>query len=442
MSRHARFAFRDAAGLTAAAARLGVSIPYRERTGVLFQPLELPGGRRLANRLAVHPMEGADGTEEGAPGELTFRRYNRFAAGGCGLIWFEATAVEPGGRSNPRQLLMTKRTAGEFRRLVDETRAAARASRPHGENPLLVLQLTHSGRFSKPKGVPEPLIAQHNPWLDPFQGIGPDDPIATDAKLDGLKDSFVEAAGLAARAGFDGVDIKACHGYLLGELLAARGRPDSLYGGDFENRMRFLIETVAAVRGEFPALLVASRLGIFDGIPYPLGFGADNTTAHGESLSEPIALIGRLAAAGLGLLNVTVGIPAWKAHFGRPFDKPAAGGALPDEHPLEGVARLIRIAGEVQGAHPGIPVVGTGYSWLRKFMPHVAAGVLEEGRAALVGLGRLSFAYPDLARDLRDRGGLDPKRLCTACSGCTDLLRAGRPAGCVVRDKTVYKKIG
>ena len=285
MSRHERFSFKSREDLAAKARELGVSIPFREEIGPLFRPLVLPGGRRLENRLVVHPMEGADAAEDGAPGPLTFRRYRRFASGGCGLIWFEAAAVEPSGRSNPHQLMLTERTLGAFKSLVDEARAAADREGGSG-HPLFILQLTHSGRFSKPEGIPRPVIAQHNPWLDPLRGTRPDDPIVSDAELDRMKDVFIEAAGLAAEAGFDGVDIKACHGYLVGELLAARMRRNSRFGGDFENRTRFLLETVSSVRNRFPGLILACRLGVYDAIPYPYGFGvADGRERHSPAIS-------------------------------------------------------------------------------------------------------------------------------------------------------------
>jgi 2,4-dienoyl-CoA reductase (NADPH2) len=442
MSRHERFAFRNARSLLAKAGELGVALPYRDGIEPLFEPLALPGGRRLANRLVVHPMEGADAADDSGPGPLTFRRYRRFVHGGSGLVWFEATAVEPEGRSNPHQLLLNGRTKAGFRALVEEARAAADGTVGSAPDPAFILQLTHSGRFAKPEGIPKPVIAQHNPWLDPLRGVRQEDPLVTDSALDRLKERFVEAAGEAAEAGFDGVDVKACHGYLVGELLGARNRPDSRYGGSFENRARFLVETIAAIRRAYPALILACRLGVFDTVPYPNGFGADPSTdsAGREDLSEPIALLDRLAAAGLEILNITIGIPAWKPHYGRPFNRPAAGGAVPEEHPLEGIARLIRIGGAVQRARPGIPVVGTGYSWLRGFAPNIGAGVLAEGSASLIGFGRMSFAHPDLALELRTSGGLDKRKLCTACSGCTNLLRAGGPAGCTVRDKSVYSR--
>lgn len=440
MSPHERFAFRSRDDLAAKSRSLDLDLPYDEDVGRLFRRLDLRGGLRLGNRLAVHPMEGADAGADGAAGELTFRRYRRFAAGGCGLVWFEATAVERGGRSNPHQLMLTEGTLASFKELVRSAReAAAEAAAAAAGSPLFILQLTHSGRFSKAEGRPHPVFAQHNPVLDPLRGTRPEDSPISDAGLERLKGLFLEAAGLAAEAGFDGVDVKACHGYLLGELLAARRRPDSRYGGSFDNRTRFLTEIVSATRLRFPKLIVACRLGVYDALPYPYGFGVSPGTEDREDLSEPVALVGRLIRAGLSLLNVTAGIPALRAHHGRPFDRPAAGSAIPDEHPLSGVARLLRIAAAIQEAYPALPVVGTGYSWLRTFGPAVAAGVLRSGGASIIGLGRLSIAYPDFARDLRRIGSLDPHRVCVACSGCSELLRAGGPAGCIIRDRSVYK---
>ena len=82
--------------------RLGVQIEAIEDVSILSEPVQA-GGLLIPNSLAVHPMEGCDGDSQGRPGKLTLRRYERFAAGGAGLIWAEATAVVPEGRANPRQ---------------------------------------------------------------------------------------------------------------------------------------------------------------------------------------------------------------------------------------------------------------------------------------------------------------------------------------------------
>jgi len=440
MSGHETFSFRSADGLLAKASSLGLDLPYSQDLGALFQSYPL-AGRTLPNRVIIHPLEGADAGSGGEPGELTVRRCRRFAASGCGVVWFEATALREEGRSNPNQLFLGERTLDGFKRLVETVRDASRSVETdrRGQPQVLILQLTHTGRFSKPRGTPAPVIAQHNPHLDPLHGIRPDHPLISDEELDRLQDDFVKAARLAAEAGFDGIDLKACHGYLVSELLAARTRSDSRYGGSLENRARFLRETAQKVRREAPALILACRLGLYDSIPYPYGFGTDPADAAQSDLAEPLGLIKLLVEEGLALLDVTAGIPAFRAHYGRPFDKPVRGGSSPDEHPLTGVARLVDLAARVQRNFPSLAVVGTGYSWLRRFFPHVAAGVLEKKGASLIGLGRLAYAYPDFLPDLRDKGGLDSKKLCLTCSGCSTLLRAGGPVGCVVRDKAVYR---
>jgi 2,4-dienoyl-CoA reductase (NADPH2) len=424
-SRHERFQLDDPAALARCADQLGINLPFSDDIRILFSPLDV-AGRRLPNRFAVQPLEGCDAEPDGAPGSLTFRRYRRFAAGGSGLIWFEATAVTPEGRANPRQLWITPANVGAFRRLADETRAGCRQR----HDVLLVLQLTHSGRYARPDGQPRPVIAQHNPVLDSPLGLDREYPLVSDAELDQGQDAFVHAAELAAAAGFDGVDIKACHGYLVSELLAAFTRTDSRYGGTFENRTRFLLEVVARIRGQVPGLLVTSRFSAGDGIPAPFGFGTET--------AEPLELARRLRALGCPVLNVSLGNPYYNPHCGRPYDLPVAGAAAPDEHPLVGVARLLRATAAVQRAVPEVPAVGTGYSWLRHLFPPVAAGVIARGEAALIGLGRLALAYPDCVNDLAASGSLDADKTCTACSGCTEIMRDGGHVGCRVRDRDIY----
>jgi 2,4-dienoyl-CoA reductase-like NADH-dependent reductase (Old Yellow Enzyme family) len=218
-------------------------------------------------------MEGADADPSGNPSDLTLRRYKRFAEGGSGAIWFEATAVAAEARSHPHQLWIQPETKKGFQRLVKETRLAAHRKFGHDHDLLFILQLTHSGRFARPDGGPAPIVAQLNPFLDSNTGHSAEPRLILDSELDALQGRFTAAAGLAAEAGFDGVDIKACHGYLISELLAARARPDSRYGGGFENRIRFLVETSQKIRRESPDLIVTSRLSVFDAIPQPYGFG-------------------------------------------------------------------------------------------------------------------------------------------------------------------------
>jgi 2,4-dienoyl-CoA reductase-like NADH-dependent reductase (Old Yellow Enzyme family) len=437
---HRRFLYRDPEALRRDIEALDLPIPWAEDPRPLLEPV-MVGHRTLPNRLAVHPMEGFDGDLDGGPSELTSRRYRRFAEGGCALIWFEATSVVEEGRSNPHQLCLTPRTAEEFTRLVAGTRRAASKIFGAGHDPLLVLQLTHSGRWSKPDGSRRPVIARHFDALDQMVDIDEGYPVVTDEELDELQEVFVGAARLAEAAGFDAVDVKACHGYLVSELLGSFTR-EGRYGGSLENRSRFLLETAERIRTEVPAIMVTSRLNAFDGLPYPSGFGVSREDPDEPDLDEPMAILGKLKDLGAPTVNVTLGVPYCKPHLGRPFNRAVPGSPSAPEHPLVGISRFQTITGTLQRAHPDLPLIGTGYSWLRHFFPYVAAGAVAEGGVRLVGLGRMAFAYPDFARDLSEAGKLDSKKVCVGCSGCSELMRAGGPSGCVVRDGDLFQLPG
>ncbi|MHB1319009.1 MAG: oxidoreductase, partial [Anaerolineae bacterium] len=363
-----------------------------------------------------------------------------FAAGGAGLLWFEATAISPEARANPRQLLLTAGTVDAFARLRETAMAEGRRVNGADHRPFTVIQLAHSGRYSRPVDRPAPIIAHHDGVLDDAMKIARDHPLITDDALDRLQDTYVAAARLAVKAGFDGVDIKACHRYLISELLAAHTR-EGKYGGSFENRTRFLLEIVRRVRAEAPGARITLRLNVYDGHPYPWGWGVSLEDPGVPDLREPLLLVRLLHEAGVNLINVTAGNPCFTPHINRPFDQNVTGGYLPDEHPLAGVARIIDLARQVKAAEPELVVLGSGYSWMRQYAGNVAAAVLAQGGADAVGMGRLSFAYPEFARDLITRGQLDANRVCITCSRCTQIMRDHGRSGCVPFDREVYGPI-
>ena len=430
--------------------RLGAPVDAIEDVSILAEPVRV-GNLVLPNSLAVHPMEGADGDSAGRPEQLTFRRYERFAAGGAGLIWAEAIAVVADGRANPRQLWLNADSKDRFATLIRRTREAAKRNGAD-HNPVIVAQLTHSGRYSKPRGVAHPLIGQRDPYRDPLvpqaapdktaaSKLPTDWPLVTDDYLDELQDAYVAAARIAFEVGFDAVDIKSCHGYLINELLACRQRKGK-YGGSFENRTRFLLEVIDRIGKEVGEdKPVFARLGIYDAIPYPCGWGVDENDYRKPDLAEPKKLIGLLQQRGVKMINITIANPYYNPHFGRPFNEPTAGGYESPEHPLIGVGRLINLAGEIQEAFGEIAIVGTGYSWLRTLMPNVAAAAKANGKATVIGAGRLAFAYPDFARDILGKGALAPEKVCVGCSACTQIMRDGGRTGCVIRDNKVYGPI-
>ncbi|MFI5179014.1 MAG: NADH:flavin oxidoreductase [Vicinamibacterales bacterium] len=446
----AHFRYRLLDELRADIAARGHDIALSNDLERIAEPVRL-GERMASNRMAVHPMEGCDGNADGTPGELTFRRWRRFAQGGAALLWGEATAVVPEGRANPRQLLIAPGTARELRRLLDETRAARRERFGTTSGFVVGLQLTHSGRWSHRVAI----IAQHGAAIDAIRAT---ERVIDDDELEQLEDRFVEAAVLARDIGFDFVDIKQCHTYLLNELLGARTRPGR-YGGDFEGRTRFVRNVFAKTRVRVgDSLLLATRMNVFDGVPFRSGadgigapapvatpyldaWGTDANDPARADVAEPLRLIGELRGLGLALLNVTMGSPYYNPHIGRPFDKPPVDGYVPPEHPLAGVERHLRLTAAIQRAHPDLPVVGTGYSWLRHFALNAAEASIAAGNVTIVGLGRGALAYPDFAADALERGRMERDKACVGVSYCTALMRAKHNAlgqyatGCVPRDR-------
>lgn len=415
----------------------------------------------IGNSIAIHPMEGCDGGLNGSPGELTFRRYERFARSGAKLIWFEATAVCPEGRANTRQLWIRRENVGEFARLLETVRRLHRESFGTADDLLEPLQLTHSGRYS----VPTRFIACHNPVVDRKTKTPPDYPVISDDELERLEDTFVEAARLAADAGFRAVDIKATHGYLLSELLGAKLR-EGRYGGSLENRTRFVRNLAGKIRAALGnRLILCMRVGCYEGVPYdrdsatgigvpcqfpvpyPYGFGVDPGDPLREDLTEVKQAICWFREWGIELLNISLGCPYFNPHVGRPFEKPDEGNYEQPEHPLAGVERHFRIAGELQAAFPDLPMVGTGYSWLQAYAPNAAAANIADGRIRFWGIGRGALAYPESARDALEKGEIDERRVCKTLTFCTYLMRQkdhplGQfPTGCPPFDKEVYGPI-
>ena len=429
--KHEIFSYKTLEDVRAKIAETGAYMPLSENIACLYTPIQI-GGKTVNNRLAIQPMEGSDGTVEGAPGELTRRRYLRFAEGGAGLIWFEAVATVEEARASLHQLMLTEANVDAFRRLNDEIREAG--FKKNGYAPLIIMQSTNSGRYSKPHGFPEPIIAENRPALE-------DTPIdkgriVTDDKLREYSEAFECAARLSQRAGFDGMDIKFCHGYLGIELLGAFTRP-GLYGGSFENRARFIKDAYraaqSAVSGEF---FLTSRMNAYDGFAYPYGFGVHEGSLEPD-LREPLRLIGELRDEfKIPVINVTMGNPYRNPHVNRPYDH---GNYVPEEHPFEGLGRMMKGIAEIKRAYPDLPVIGSAFSYLRQFSLNLAAGMVESGGCDIAGFGRMALANPEFANQGRIQGELDRGKVCVTCGACAALLRSGRNAGCCVRDREVYK---
>jgi 2,4-dienoyl-CoA reductase-like NADH-dependent reductase (Old Yellow Enzyme family) len=415
----------------------GLKLKFSNNIDVLKKSLTV-NGHHIPNSLAVHPMEGCDGKSDGSPDELTIRRYERFAKGGAGLLWFEAVAVVPEGRANPRQLWINDNNLDAFKKLYEKIIGDAHSEYGDEFNPVCIMQLTHSGRYSKPNGIPAPILACHNPYLDAAQKIDENLPVIKDEELEKLEEVYVKAAVLAEKAGFNGVDVKCCHRYLNSELLSAFTRKGR-YGETFEGRTRFLLNIIDKIKAATGSdFIVTTRLNICDAIPYPYGWGTDKQDFTKYDLEEPVKLVKLLYSKDVKIINLTMGNPYYNPHVNRPYDK---GPYIPEESQIAGISRMISGIGEVQKAVPDMVVVGTGYSWLRQFSSNLAAGCLENGMAKMIGYGREAFAYPDFARDLCEKGILQKEKCCIACGKCSEIMKAGGKAGCVIRDGKVYASL-
>jgi 2,4-dienoyl-CoA reductase-like NADH-dependent reductase (Old Yellow Enzyme family) len=444
-------------------AELGLSLPVDEEVlaahegSPLAQPLDL-GGFVAGNRWCIHPMEGWDGNADGSPSAHTLRRWRHFGLSGAKLIWGgEAAAVVPEGRANPQQLLaLPDNRAGlaALRAALLETHAESFTT----DDLWLGLQLTHSGRFCRPRGAKlEPRIAYHHPLLDAKFGIDPRDDgvVMSDAEIERLIDAYVAAAGVAFAAGFHFVDIKACHGYLLHEFLSARTRPGR-YGGDFDGRTRLLRTIIERVRESHRGLAIGVRLSVFDTVPYQAGqeagrpldyadclpylhaFGVDASDPLRIDLTEPIALLERLRRWGVAAVNLSCGSPYYCPHIQRPAIFPPSDGYQPPEDPLVGVWRQIDAARQCKQAVPELTMIGTGYTYLQDYLPQVAQAVVRAGWIDAVGLGRMVLSYPQLPADTLSGRPLARKQVCRTFSDCTTGPRKGLVSGCYPLD-SYYK---
>lgn len=457
---------KEVACFQAHAASLGVHIPCDSKllTGE-SSPLRLPlnrGGIKVGNRIVVQPMEGWDGEADGNPSEHTKKRWRKFGGSGAKLIWGgEAVAVSHEGRANPNQLVIaahTQKGLSGLRRILIEEHYRTTGS----EDGLVIgLQLTHSGRYCRPNrhAKPEPRILYHHPILDKRLGLPGDYPLLTDAEIETIIGDFHRTAKLAQDLGFDFVDIKHCHGYLGHEFLSAHTR-EGQYGGTFENRTRFLREVVAGIRANAPGLEIGVRLSAFDTVayrpdpskslngklgpgipeeydhllPYRWGFGVDANRPTEIDLTETIQFLSLLEKLKTPLVNITAGSPYYNPHIQRPALYPPSDGYQPPEDPLINVARQISVARELKERFPNLIFVGTAYSYLQDFLPHVAQAVVREGWVDAVGMGRMILTYPEILHDASEGKPISRKRVCRTFSDCTTAPRNGLPSGCYPLD--------
>jgi len=455
-------------------AALGIELPCEDAiTAGASSPLAQPvasvtvNGKRIGNRVAIHPMEGWDGTTSGGVTDDMRRRWQRFGESGAKLICgAEAMAVRPDGRANPNQLIIIEQNKAGLAELMGILKQAHQESRHGGsttDDLVIGFQLTHSGRFCRPNERMryEPRVAFRHPILDPKFKVTSDAQVFTDDEIERLIEDYVRAAKIAWDVGADFVDLKHCHGYLLHEFLGAHTRPGK-FGGSFENRTRLLREIAAGIRASGNPIEFAVRLSTFDmvphrpdpalsvpgklgpgipeefahALPYRYGFGVNQSDPTQIDITETFQFVELCAQLGVKILNTSAGSPYYTPHLQRPAAYPPSDGYQPAHDPLIDVERQVQVVRQLRAKAPKeMVIVGSGLSYLQEYLPHVSQYLLRHGWADMVGIGRAVLSYPTILADAAQKGELEKRFICRTFSDCTTAPRNGLISGCYPLDK-------
>ena len=415
------------------------------------------GDFEIGNRWCIHPMEGWDANKDGSPTPDVLQRIKKQGRSGAKLLWgLEAAAVRPDGRANENQTHATENNRAGLR-TIRQT-AEDEHGKVYGETVdlLIGLQLTDSGRFRKPTNQRfKPKVAYDHPLLrEKFERISEPQVIWTDEELDDLVDDYVTAARVAKEEGYGFVDVKACHGYLLHEFLSARSRTGKYGGSSLEARTNLMRTIIKRINSDV-GIPVACRLSLFDSVPfvadqtnnnvgkpmdyseylpYKFGFGLNPDNPNEIDLTEPFELIAMLVDLGVFGINFSCASPYYNPHKMRPAMFPPSDGYYTPEEPLVGVDRQIQTVRTVQERFPDLLTVGTGYTYLQDYLPHVAQTVVRKNWVKMVGIGRMVLSNPTLPGDTLAGNPVKKKKTCRTFSDCTTAPRKGLISGCYPLD--------
>lgn len=374
------------------------------RPEVLFSNISI-GAKEAVNRMVSQAMEGNDGDPGGAVSDRAIERYRKLAEGRWGIVVVEALSVDPSSLARKHQMILSPQNLDGFKGLVESYRKA----NPEG---ILLFQITHSGAKAGSFSTPTAL----------YERPGGAAPLST-GDVEAIRRSFVEAALLASDAGADGVDFKMCHGYFGSEMLRPANTRSDRFGGSFENRTRFLAESIREIRSRLGAdFILGSRISAYEGIRGGCGTAAGDEII--EDLQEIDQLMDLMAREGMDYVNISAGIPGVTSEITRPT--PQARWLYLHQF------RYARRAKErLQRASSAMKVIGSAYSILKEEALSFGEENLARGYTDCIGFGRQSFADP-----------LTPKKLmtgeavnwCSGCSGCSKLMVRQEHDGCILYD--------
>lgn len=368
----------------------------------------------VPNRRFAQPME-RNSCPGGHVSQLLLDSYARLAKLGYGVVGIEAASIGE-DRARYNQLRIGPGYEEDIRKLVQQIRDNS----PFGKDQIICVQPNHSGSVSDSRF--STVVRTYTPL--PGDKDSAPGKLLTDKDVEPIIQAFVDAAVVAYGAGANMVDIKSCHGYLLGQFLrpANIAREDWTYGGSLENRTRIVEEILKRIRQRVPdkRFKIMTRFSLYEGDNIRGGVGTKGADSTEMDLTEPLEMIKRFAAAGSDIMNITAGIPKFNgADWVRPVKKDKAikepGNILSYHHIA--FAKAGREALQ-QAGRPDVIIIGSGYSALQEDAESVANEALGKGYFDMVGFGRKTLAG---------------ENKCALCSGCSRRLLES-PVGCVVHE--------
>lgn len=372
-----------------------------------FENLLRPGRinrMHMRNRIIAGPLEKSMADYDGSLNGRYIAYAAERAAGGAALITLESAYVSPEGRGNPYQV------GCHADHVIPGLRRMAEAVREHGAN--LALELNHGGRQAS-AAVHHRRPLAPSPIGSSFMDAGSFPREMTDTDIKRVVGDFARAAERCLEAGVDMIHLHGAHGYLLGQFLSPRSnRRRDGYGGPLENRARFALEVLAAVRET-------------TGPDYPIGYrlSAAEYAEGGLEAEETARFSALLAGAGIDLIDVAGGT---YESMSKIFQGPEA-----DKGGFVEEAAVIRRALEGR-----VPVSVAQ----RMNDPVFAGAVMEREGFEYVTLARAFHADPHYVRHLRE-GGPEAILPCIGCNGCVNLTVGRTPAGCAANPQSAFEGV-
>ena len=384
----------------------------------LFEPLKIRN-HTLPNRFFSQAMEANDGENGGQPSERSINRYIELAKGNWGGVSVEATSIIESSLARVNGLIINRKNLDSLKRLVE-------VFKKHNDKTCLVLQITHSGERSG--GFSEQVTVTPKSFADPARNANAR--YLSGDEIEKIKNLFVQGTLLAEEAGMDGIDFKMCHGYFCGELLRPSNTRDDKWGGSFENRTRFLKETVAEIKSGLRSrdFILGSRFSMYEGVRGGCGTGGANEIV--EDLSEMLEVIRIMNSLGMDYVNVSAGIPAVTGAITRPTE-------ISKNLVLHQLRYTKAVKDVLKKENSSLAVIGSAYSTYKEGSPEVMEEMLTKGYADLCGFGRQSFADPLTPKKIADG---EKVNWCVLCSGCTKLMIAQMHDGCIAFND-YYKEV-